>query len=75
MSNAESVSKFIGTYNVYGLGGRAIDYARDGCIPGASTWAESETSDIDFSLLFNKQPCLGFSSDVIVRIRNILGTM
>ncbi len=75
VSNAESVSKFIGTYNVYGLGGRAIDYARDGCIPGASTWAESETSDIDFSLLFNKQPCLGFSSDVIVRIRNILGTM
>jgi CubicO group peptidase (beta-lactamase class C family) len=75
VTNAESVSKFIGTHNVYGLGGRAIDYARDGCIPGASTWAESETTDIDFSLLFNKQPCLGFSSDVIVRIRNILGTM
>jgi len=74
-TNAESVSKFIGTYNVYGLGGRAIDYARDGCIPGASTWAESETSDIDFSLLFNAQPCLGFDSAVINTIRGILGNM
>jgi CubicO group peptidase (beta-lactamase class C family) len=75
VTNAESVSKFIGTYNVYGLGGRAVDYARDGCMPGASTWAESETSDIDFSLLFNEQPCLGFSSDVINQIRNILASM
>jgi CubicO group peptidase (beta-lactamase class C family) len=75
VTNAESVSKFIGTYNVYGLGGRAIDYARDGCIPGAAAWAESETADIDFALLFNKQPCLGFSSDVINTIRNILAGM
>jgi CubicO group peptidase (beta-lactamase class C family) len=75
VTNAESVSKFIGKWNVYGLGGRAIDYARDGCIPGASTWAESETSDIDFSLLLNKQPCLGFDSDVINQIRTILSSM
>jgi CubicO group peptidase (beta-lactamase class C family) len=74
-TNAESVSKFIGTYNVYGLGGRAIDYARDGCIPGAATWAESETTDIDFALLFNAQPCLSFSSDVITTIRGILASM
>jgi CubicO group peptidase (beta-lactamase class C family) len=75
VTNAESVSKFIGTYNVYGLGGRQIDYARDGCIPGASTWAESETADIDFALLFNSQPCLGFSSDVINTIRTILAPL
>jgi len=75
VSNAESVSKFIGTYNVYGLGGRAYDYARDGCIPGASTWAESLTEDIDFALLFNSQPCLSFSSDVIAKVRSILSAM
>jgi CubicO group peptidase (beta-lactamase class C family) len=75
VTNAESVSKFIGTYNVYGLGGRAIDYARDGCIPGASTWAESETSDIDFALLLNAQPCLSFTSDVINQIRTILAPL
>jgi CubicO group peptidase (beta-lactamase class C family) len=75
VTNAESVSKFIGTWNVYGLGGRSIDYARDGCVPGASTWAESETTDIDFALLFNKQPCLSFTSDVITKIRAILSTM
>ncbi len=75
VTNAESVSKFIGAYNVYGLGGRAIDYARDGCMPGVSTWAESETPDIDFALLFNSQPCLGFSSDVINQIRGVLANM
>lgn len=75
VTNAESVSKFIGTHNVYGLGGRAYDYARDGCIPGASTWAESLTEDIDFALLFNSQPCLSFSSDVIAKIRSILSAL
>jgi hypothetical protein len=75
VTNAESVSQFIGTYNVYGLGGRAYDYARDGCIPGASTWAESLTADIDFALLFNNQPCLDFSSGVIAQIRSILSSM
>ncbi|MEJ0045527.1 MAG: hypothetical protein WDN04_04850 [Rhodospirillales bacterium] len=75
VTNAESVAKFIGTYNVYGLGGRAIDYARDGCMPGASTWAESETNDIDFSLLLNAQPCLSFDSDVINQIRTILAPL
>jgi CubicO group peptidase (beta-lactamase class C family) len=75
VTNAESVSKFIGTYNVYGLGGRAFDYARDGCIPGASTWAESLTADIDYALLFNNQPCLSFSSQVITTIRSILSSM
>jgi CubicO group peptidase (beta-lactamase class C family) len=75
VTNAESVSQFIGTYDVYGLGGRAYDYARDGCIPGASTWAESLTADIDFALLFNNQPCLDFSSEVITQIRSILSSM
>ena len=75
VTNAESVSNFIGTWNVYGLGGRTTDYARSGCIPGAATWAESETADIDFALLLNKQPCLDFSSAVISQIRGILSSM
>jgi CubicO group peptidase (beta-lactamase class C family) len=74
-TNAESVSRFIGTYDVYGLGGREFDYARDGCVPGVSTWAESLTKDIDFALLFNAQPCLGFSSGVIENVRSALGGM
>ena len=38
-TNAESVSLFIHTWDVYGLGGRQYDYARDGCVPGVATWA------------------------------------
>jgi hypothetical protein len=66
------VSQFIHTWDVYGLGGRQFDYARDGCMPGSSTWAESLNADIDFSLLFNKQPCMDFSSSVIQQIEAIL---
>lgn len=72
VTNAESISQFIHTWNVYGMDGRQFDYARDGCIPGASTWAESLNADIDFSLLLNKQPCLDFSSSVIQQIEAIL---
>jgi CubicO group peptidase (beta-lactamase class C family) len=73
VTNAESVSKFINTWNVYGTGGRAVDYARDGCIPGASTWAESRSANVDFALLFNKQPCLDFSYSVISQLRSAVG--
>ncbi len=72
VTNAESVSAFIHTWDVYGLGPRQIDYARDGCMPGSSTWAESETSDVDFSLLFSGGACMGFDSAVITTIRNAL---
>jgi|GEM_PF-1951103 len=72
-TNAESVSGFIHSYNLYGLGGRGADYARSGCVPGVSTWAESLTNDVDFSLLLNAGPCLDFSSDVINSVRAILG--
>ena len=75
VTNAESVSAFIHTWNVYGLGGRQIDYARDGCMPGVSTWAESETSDVDFSVLFSGGACLGFDSAVINTIRTTLGSL
>jgi CubicO group peptidase (beta-lactamase class C family) len=72
-TNAESVSLFIHTYNVYGLGGREADYARSGCVPGVATWAESLANGVDFALLFNAQPCLGFSSGVIEALRAKLG--
>ena len=72
VTNAESVSAFIHTWDVYGLGPRQIDYARDGCMPGASTWAESETSDVDFSLLFSGGACMDFTSSVINTIRTAL---
>jgi hypothetical protein len=74
VTNAESVSSFIHTWNAYGLGGRAIDYARDGCMPGASTWAESLTTDVDFSVLFSGGACLGFDSAVINTIRTTLSS-
>ncbi len=78
VTNANSVSDFIHTWCVWCLAlpdGRVYDYARDGCIPGASTWAESLNADIDFSILFNSQPCLGFSSTVIEQVRSILGSL
>jgi CubicO group peptidase (beta-lactamase class C family) len=72
VSNAESVSRFIHTWNVYGTGGRQYDYARSGCVPGVATWAESLNADVDFALLFNKQPCLDFPSTVIKKIESDL---
>jgi CubicO group peptidase (beta-lactamase class C family) len=74
-TNAESISLFIHTYNVYGLGGRQADYARSGCVPGVATWAESFGNNVDVALFFNSQPCLGFSSSVIVNLRNALLTL
>jgi len=74
-TNAESVSLFVHTWNAYGLGGRQYDYARSGCVPGVATWVESLTADIDFSLLFNGGPCLGFSSAVISTIEGALSGM
>lgn len=74
-TDAESVSTFIHNWNVYGLGGRQYDYARSGCVPGVATWAESLNADIDFALLFNKQPCLDFSSSVIQQIETQLNDL
>jgi len=75
VSNAESVSAFIHSWNVYGLGGRQYDYARSGCVPGVATWAESLNADIDFALLVNKQPCLDFTSTVIQQLETTLKGM
>lgn len=74
-TNAESISRFIHSYNVYGLGGRQADYARSGCVPGVATWAESLSNDVDFALLFNAQPCLDFTSSVIGKLRAALGAL
>ena len=75
VSNAESVSLFIHTWNVYGLGGRQYDYARSGCVPGVATWAESLNASVDYALLFNKQPCLDFPSTVIINLRRELNAL
>lgn len=72
VTNATSVSNFIHTWDVYGLGARQYDYARDGCVPGVATWAESLNATIDFSILFNSEPCLGFTSTVIEQADSIL---
>jgi CubicO group peptidase (beta-lactamase class C family) len=74
-TNAESISLFIHTYNVYGLGGRQADYARSGCVPGVATWAESLANNVDAALFFNSQPCLSFGSMVIANLRNALMTL
>jgi CubicO group peptidase (beta-lactamase class C family) len=71
-TTAESVSKFIHTWNAFGVGRRQYDNARDGCLPGVATWAESLNAEVDYALLFNSQPCLAFSSTVIQQIHTIL---
>jgi CubicO group peptidase (beta-lactamase class C family) len=75
MTNAESVSLLVHHYNAYGLGGRQFDLARDGCLPGVATWAESLNADIDFAVLFSANPCLGFSSAVIDQLRTALAPL
>ena len=72
VTNAESVSAFIDTWNVSGVGRRQYDYWRAGCLPGVATWAESLNSDIDYAVLFNSRPCLSPSSTVIQQLRTIL---
>jgi CubicO group peptidase (beta-lactamase class C family) len=73
VTNAESVSLFVHNWNAFGLGGRNVGSARSGCLDvGAATWTESLNADIDYSVNFNKQPCLDFSSSVISQIRTIL---
>jgi CubicO group peptidase (beta-lactamase class C family) len=75
MTNAESLSGFIHTWNVYGLGLRnnfGGDIARDGCLPGVATWSETLNADVDWALLFSNTPCLGFTSTVIAKIDAIL---
>jgi CubicO group peptidase (beta-lactamase class C family) len=75
MTNAESLSAFIHSWNVYGVGHRATDggdRARDGCLPGVATWSESLNTDVDYALLFSNTPCLGFDSTVIQQIDTIL---
>jgi len=75
MTNAESLSALIHTWNVYGLGHRATDggdRARDGCLPGIATWSESLNTDVDYALLFSNTPCLGFDSTVIQQLHTAL---
>jgi CubicO group peptidase (beta-lactamase class C family) len=73
MTNAESLSGVIHTWNVYGLGHRTNgDLARDGCLPGVATWAETLNADVDYALLFSNTPCLGFGSSVIQHLRTDL---
>jgi CubicO group peptidase (beta-lactamase class C family) len=51
--SAQSLAKFIGTYNVYGLGGRAPGYAREGSFVGSTSWMESLYDGYDFAFSFN----------------------
>jgi CubicO group peptidase (beta-lactamase class C family) len=51
--SAQSLAKFIGTYNVYGLGGRAPGYAREGSFVGSTSWMESLDNGYDFAFTFN----------------------
>lgn len=51
--SAQSLAKFIGTNNVYGLGGRAPGYAREGSFVGSTSWMESLFDGYDFAFSFN----------------------
>ena len=51
--SAQSLVKFAGNYNVYGLGARAAGYAREGSFVGSISWMESLNNGYDFSFSFN----------------------
>jgi CubicO group peptidase (beta-lactamase class C family) len=53
ITSAESLARFIGTHNVYGLGGRAPGYARDGSFVGSFSWMESLEDGYDYAFQFN----------------------
>ncbi len=51
--SAQSLAIYAGHYNVYGLGGHAAGYAREGSINGTASWMESLNDGYDFSFIFN----------------------
>jgi CubicO group peptidase (beta-lactamase class C family) len=51
--SAQSLAKYAGHYNVYGLGGRVPGSTRDGSINGTSSWMESLGDGYDFAFIFN----------------------
>ncbi|HEY6347246.1 MAG TPA: serine hydrolase [Bryobacteraceae bacterium] len=52
-ASAETLAQFIFRNAVWGNGGRAPGYTRDGSTPGASTWASSRWDGVDWALVLN----------------------
>jgi CubicO group peptidase (beta-lactamase class C family) len=53
--SAESLAKFAGTYNVYGLGPRTAGKWRGGSLPGTRSLMESLPDGLDFAFIFNRR--------------------
>jgi CubicO group peptidase (beta-lactamase class C family) len=51
--SSQSLAVYAGHYNVYGLGGRAPGYAREGSVNGTTSWMESLADGYDFAFTFN----------------------
>ena len=78
-ATAENIAHLINTYDVYYSSGQPVGrnpgYARDGCLPGVESWAESRTDGVDWAANFNtRPPCLAFDSSVIASIDAELST-
>ncbi len=52
-ASAQAMAQFIHTHAVWNNGGRAPNSARAGSTPGASSYAESRTDDVDWSYTIN----------------------
>jgi CubicO group peptidase (beta-lactamase class C family) len=53
--SAQSLVKYAGHYNVYGLGGRAPGSDREGSFVGSVSWMESLADGYDFAFTFNSR--------------------
>ncbi|PPQ75212.1 hypothetical protein CVT26_008348 [Gymnopilus dilepis] len=52
-ASATTLSKFIFTHAVWGIGGRVPGAARSGSTPGTRTWAESDFNGLDWAVTVN----------------------
>ncbi len=52
-ASADSLVKFAGHYNVYGLGGHTAGYAREGSFVGSISWMQSLNNGYDFAFTLN----------------------
>jgi len=53
LTTASTIARMIGSYAVWGMGGRAAGSARSGSMGGTSSWAASRGDGLDFCCIFN----------------------
>ncbi len=65
MATASAVVQLIGRHAVWGLGGRAANYARSGSMAGTSSMAVSRGDGVDYCFIFNTREFPSSAGDVI----------